>query len=1010
MHDVEFRLLGPVEAVVDGRPVDLGRRRERLLLAILLLNAGCPVSVQHLAELLWSTGRNPRDAVYVCVSRLRGRLRAADADLVSTSAGYAIMVDPDMVDAHRFARLVRQARGATDPTRRAELLHQALGLWRGPALADVASEELRERLCAQLEEQRVAALESRVEADLELGRHNELVAELAELAIAHPGRERLIAARMLALYRAGRPTDALAVYQRAAVSLATETGLDPSQHLVRLHTSILRNDPALSSFPARPPALAQHPPAQLPADLATFTGRECELDELLRFARGGGAPPTAVVISAIDGMAGIGKSALAVHAAHRLAGEFPDGQLFVDLHGYTTGMRPADPADVLDHMLRSLGVSGAQIPPTLAERAALWRTRLHDRRVLVVLDNALDEAQVCPLLPGAPGCLVLVTSRRRLADLDDALPISLDVLPPPDAVALFNRAAGTDWSAGRHVGQINEIVRLCGRLPLAIRIAAARLRHRPAWTPADLAERLRDQQHRLAELQSGQRSITAAIDLSYAHLDQKRQGLFRLLGLHPGPDFDAFAAAALADLTEHDAERLLDDLLDVHLLQQRRPNRYQFHDLVGSHAADTCARVEPEATRQRAVTRLFDHYAHTASAAAGVLYPHDADRRPRLSTPDTLAPVLDDRASAAEWLDAELANLLAVAHEDQPRHTLHLSGALHRHLRTRGRYTNAVALHGHAAATARRVGDRQGEQNALNRLGHVRRMREDYGAAIDCFEQALHISRAIGDRGGEHDALFGFGQIYRLQGRYVVAIERFQQALVIARAIGNRGGEMNDLLALGHACRVQGHHGLAVESHEQALAIARAIGDRAGECNALDAMGDLARVRGRYPAAVDCYRQSLAVARSLGHQVGELGALWGLGHAYRGLDQHASAVDCYQQVADRAREIGHRNSEFEACYGLGQGELATGRPDQALEHHRRALTIACELGQAPDQARAHAGVADAHHALNQAEQADEHWRRSMAILSELGLNTIDEVDGDQIRERLANPASDAHSI
>jgi DNA-binding SARP family transcriptional activator/tetratricopeptide (TPR) repeat protein len=993
---MEFRVLGPVEAVVDETPVELGRRRERLLLAVLLLNPNQPVSVERLADLLWCDGQNPRDAVYVSASRLRKQLRAAHVELSRSPAGYTLVVDPGTVDAHRFTRYLDQARRAADPATRADLLHQALRLWRGPALADVASGELRERLCAGLEEQRLTALESRVEADLALGRQHDLVAELAELATAHPERERLVAARMLALYRAGRQNDALTVYRQAATTLAATTGLDPGPALTTMQVAILRNDPMLAADGNSRPPQAHPRPAQLPTDLATFTGREAELDALLT-PDNDDECPSAVVISAIDGMAGIGKSALAVHAAHRLASRFPDGQLFVDLHGHTPGMRPVDPVDALDHMLRSLG---AQIPHTVAERAALLRTTLHGQRVLVVLDNALDAAQVRPLLPGTPGCLVLVTSRRRLADLDDARPISLDLLPTPDAVTLFERTAGADRLAGQPAELVTEIVALCGWLPLAIRIAAARLRHRQVWTLTDLVERLRDQQHRLAELRSGERSITAAIDVSYSHLDPRQQQVFRLLRLHPGPDIDAVAVAALTGLSEHDAARLLDDLLDVHLLQQRQPGRYRFHDLVGEYAAAACARLDPPGARQAAVTRLSDHYARTASAATDVAYPHEADQRPRLPASPTPVRVFADRVSATTWLDAELTNLFAIAHHDAA-HTLHLSETLQRHLRTRGRYTEAEALHDHALRTARRTGNRRGEQDALNRLGHVHRMREQHETAVDCFQHALLIARAEGDRGGEHDALLGLGHVHRLQGRYAAATETYRQVLVIARALGNHSGELITLVSLGHTQRVQGQHDSAIECLEQALAIARAINDANGECTVLDAIGDLAREQGRYELAIEQHEQSLAIARRQGHRVGELNALWGLGHAHRLHGELETATAQYQEVLDVSREIGHHNSEFEAHYGLGQLALATGHPEQAAHHHSRALDIACELDQLPDQARAHAGTAAAHHAVARSDLAHPHWQRCLTILTDLNLTNLDEVNAEHIRTLLA---------
>jgi tetratricopeptide (TPR) repeat protein len=996
---MEFRLLGPVEAVVDGRQVPVGRRRERSILAVLLLAAGRPVSVPRLAELLEDreSVRSPRDAIYVYASRLRRCLRTVGVELTSTPAGYAVLVDPDAVDAHRFDRLVSRANGTADAVQRAKLLDLALGLWRGPALADVATSELREQLCARLEEQRIAAHESRAETYLELGRHDELLAELAELTRSYPGRERLVAARMLALYRTGRQTEALEVFQQTAGSLADGLGLDPGPRLVELHTAILRNDADLIAVEARRPTPPR--PAELPGDLATFTGRATELESLLAVGPGEESP-TAVVISSIDGMAGIGKTALAVHAAHRLADHFPDGHLFVELHGCTPGMTPAAPADVLDRLLRSLEIPSARIPHTEDERAALWRTSMTGRRMIVVLDDALDEAQVRPLLPGTPGSLVLVTSRRRLTGLDDVRPVSLDVLPLPDATALFRRVAAKDGLGEQQAELIDEIVGLCGRLPLAIRIAAARLRHRPTWTLAHLADRLRDQQHRLTELESGRRSVTAALDLSCRLLEPDRQRLFQLLGLHPGPDFDTHAAAALADITPHRAARLLDDLFDVHLVQQVRPNRYRFHDLVRVHAANTCAELEPEAERRQASTRLFDYYAATASVAMDMLYPYETDVRPRLPVPAGPRPTIGDEAAAAAWLDAELTNLFAVAQCDRPTHALHLSATLHRHLRTRGRYRTAETLHSRALHAARQTGDRVAELDTLNRLGHVHRMQERYGAAIDCFQQAIKLANETRHRVGEHDALWGLGQLNRLQGRHAVAVDCFQDALAIARAIGDRAREINALVGLGFAHRVQGEHAASLECFQNALPLARATGNRTGEHNALEGVGSVYGTQRRYDLAADCHRQSLSIARAIGHRVGEANSMLSLGHAYRLQGRYEEAVDYYRQAMDLARELDHRNIEFEAHYGLGLTDLSIGRADEALAHLRHALDLACELGQVPDQSRAHDGLARTYHALGRPELARQHWQRTLTILADLGLTQIEEIDATEINAQL----------
>lgn len=370
-------------------------------------------------------------------------------------------------------------------------------------------------------------------------------------------------------------------------------------------------------------------PRQLPLDTTSFTGRASEVDRLLALVSDSGSG-SAVVISAIDGMAGIGKTALAVRVGHQLAKRFPDGQVFIDLHGFTGAVAPVEPADALDRLLRTLGVPGERIPAGLDDRAGLWRSLLADRRLLIVLDNAATEAQVAPLLPGVPGCLVLVTSRNRLAGLEATQVVSLDTLPVADAVILFARIADEDQLATESRSLVLEAVQLCGRLPLAIGIAAARLRRHRAWTVADLVARLHDADQRLAELADGARSVAAALAVSYEHLSPGQQHLYRLLGLHPGPDIDTYAAAALANTTAGDAGRLLDNLLDAHLLVEPATDRYVLHDLVRAHAASTAATTDTEPDRRAAVGRLLDHYRHTAAAAMDVAHPYECIRRPRV--------------------------------------------------------------------------------------------------------------------------------------------------------------------------------------------------------------------------------------------------------------------------------------------------------------------------------------------------------------------------------------------
>jgi DNA-binding SARP family transcriptional activator len=681
---MRFRVLGTLEVRSrDDRPRRLGAAKQRTLLGVLLLNANRPVALDRLVDALWPNG-SPRTALVALrtyISALRQALGLGEDPgrprLATVPGGYQMNCTSGDLDLLAFEDLVaqgRQARVAGNSTRAAERLRRALELWRGRPFEDVAlAPDIRIELI-RLEERKLVAQEAWLDTQLELGHHEDVLAELGGLVAENPLREKLWAQRIRALHRAGRRAEALRAYGDLRRHLVSELGVEPSPALQQLHVRILtgqEDSPSRGSAPEAPAA-----PRQLPSGVGGFTGRAVELAQLVR------PEPPAVI--AIDGMAGIGKTALAVRAAHRLADTHPDGHLVVDLHGHTQGMEPDAPAHVLDRMLRVLGIPGSAVPAGLEARAALWRTRLAGRKVLVVLDNAHSEAQVEPLLPGARGCTVLITSRRRLVGLDDVRSISLDVLPPADAITLFTRTTTPDLLAAQPPDLVAEIVELCGRLPLAIRIAAARLRHRPGWTLPYLAERLR-YRHDLSELTAGQRSMSAAIDLSYQDLTPDQQRMFLVLGLHPGADIDTYAAAALDHIAVPLADRLLEDLLDANLLQQDVPGRYRFHDLVRAHAATICAERETEAEQRKVLIRLFDFYAHTASTATNLLYPNEGRLDP-LPSPTPIPPFADG-AGAARWLDAESANLVTTAsyaaRHGWVGHTVGMSAVLRRHLRTR---------------------------------------------------------------------------------------------------------------------------------------------------------------------------------------------------------------------------------------------------------------------------------------------------------------------------------------
>jgi DNA-binding SARP family transcriptional activator/tetratricopeptide (TPR) repeat protein len=1001
-------LLGPLMVSVAGRPVAVTSERLRSVLAVLALSVGEPVSVGRLAAAVWGDDQpaDARSAVQVYVARLRNVL--GQAAIRTVTSGYLLDAAPASVDAARFVGLLDAAAQAPDEAAERTRLVEALGLWRDTPFADLKSPWLAEVESTRLLERYLAGLERLIDTDIANGRSNEVVVQLRELTARYPLRERFWAQLMQALSQTDRRAEALGAYERLCQLLADELGVEPSRSMHDLHREILmaeveRNPRHALSAPHAPSAHAVVAiPRQLPADVAAFAGRRRELAEFDRLP-----DADAVVIAAIDGMAGVGKTALAIHAAHQLADRFPDGQMFIDLHGYTEGMAPVDPSDALDRMLRALGVPGEQIAHQLEERSALFRSTVADRSMLFVLDNAVTEAQVAPLLPGAPGSLVLITSRHRLAGLDQTHTVSLDCLSPHDAVSLFVDTVGAQCLAGEASDRVAEVVDLCGRLPLAVRIAAARLRSHPSWTVAHLLDRFREQRDRLSELEAGQRSVGAALDLSYQHLDEDQQRFYRLLGLHPGPDLDEYTAAALTDTPPGQARRLLDHLLDAHLLQEPAPGRYRFHDLTRAHAVFTTERTDAEPDRRAASARQLTYYGQTAATAMDLLYPSESDQRPRVPSSDIPDPALCDAEGASVWLDTELPSLVAAAEyaaeHGWPHHIQHLSSTLHRHLRTRGWYTVAEKLHGRALAAGRSTGDPSGQALALTDLGHIHRRQGRNDEAIDDFQQALDLARAIGNQRAQVTALNGLARVMRRQGRHEQATHSFEQALDIARAIEDRAGQAEALNGLGDTFWARGRQEEAAHSFEQALEVARASGDRIGYLDALNALGHIHRRQGRYTQATENFVQALAIASGAGPRSAELSSAIGLGDVHRLQGRREQAIGNYEHALHLAQEIGDRNWQFEAAQGLGRLQETSGQSKLALTHHRQALDLATELGQPDDEARAHDGLAQAYHALGQHQQARHHWQQALRILAALGTDHTDDEAANvpAIRDRLA---------
>jgi DNA-binding SARP family transcriptional activator/Tfp pilus assembly protein PilF len=1007
---VWFGVLGSL-LVRDGDcVVGVGAGRQRVLLAALLVRAGSVVPADALAEVVWD-GEPPDGAETTLrshVSRLRRVLGpTAGARVVTRYPGYAVEAGDDEVDLLRFRRLCRDGGAASragEWGRAWEVLGEALRLWRGEPLADVPSELLRRDEVPGLDRLRLQAVEWRVDAGLQLGRDAELVPELQSLAARQPLRERFHAQLMLALVRCGRQAEALEAYQSARQVLVEELGAEPGTGLRELHQQILAGDPALAvPEPAAPkggrPAVVV--PRELPAPVAGFVGRAGELAALSELLdRSAEGTPPAVVISAIGGTAGVGKTALAIQWAHRAAGRFPDGQLYVNLRGYDPD-RPVTAGDALAFFLRALGVPGQDIPAEENERSARYRSLLAGKKTLIVLDNAGSEEQVRLLLPGSPSCAVVVTSRDALAGLvarDGATRLEVDLLPPAEAVGLLRELIGQ--RADVDPGAAATLAGQCCRLPLALRVAAELATARPDVPLAELVGELAHQQKRLDLLQAGgdpRTAVRAVFSWSLRHLDADTARAFRLAGLHPGPDFDPYAVAALTGTGLDQARRVLGALARAHLIQPAGRGRYGLHDLLRAYARELAAQ-DGEEEQRKALTRLLDHYLHTAAAAMDALHPAERHWRPSIPPSATPVPPVTGAAAARAWLDVELATLVAVtghaAGHGWPAHATRLDATLFRHFDHGGHYPEALTIHSHARAAARRAGDRAAEAAALNHLSGVNWRQGRYEQATSYLRQALALYRRTGDRIGEARALNNFGLIYRSRGRYQEGIGHHREALAIWREAGDRFGEADALVKLGLSEERLGRYDLAARYHQQALAIGLEIGSRGSQCDALVGLGTVGLRQGRYRQAVGHLHRALALCREGGYRDGEAEALTRIGDVCLRQGHPDEAAGHLRRALALYREIGSRSGEADALNSLGEVLSGTGQPGDARSDYAAALRLAAQ-GDKYQQARAHYGLGESCRAGGDPGEARRHWQQALALFTELGMP-----EAGQVRARL----------
>jgi len=1021
-----FGVLGPLQVIAgdSGESGNALAARQRVLLAVLLWRANQSVPADELAELVWN-GTPPTggpEAVRALVMRLRRRLHPlAAARILTRSPGYAIEIAGDELDASRFETLTRQAGAAIRAGQLAQAgqtAAEALGLWRGTPLADVPSQLLQDSWVPYLDQLHVQALDWRIEGDLHEDRHEQLVPELRDLAARHPLRENFHSQLMLALYRCGRQAEALEVYRRARRVLVDELGIEPGPILRSLHQRILEGDPGLAVSPAASdgPSLVPVPlagpadfpvrvPRQLPGTVAQFTGRLAELARLSELLdQAGGQAAGTVVISAIGGTAGVGKTALAVYWAHQVADRFPDGQLYVNLRGYDPDqLVPA--AEALAGFLRALGVPGADIPPGTEDRAAWFRSVVSGRRLLVVLDNARSVEQVRPLLPGTPACVTVVTSRDSLAGLvarEGAARLDLDLLPAGEAVtmlrALIGERAVADPAATR------DLAAQCSRLPLALRVAAELAAARPAVPLAGLVGELADQQQRLDLLDAAGDSRTAVrtvFSWSCTNLDPAAARLFRLLSLHPGLDVDCYAAAALTDVTVRKAERALDTLTRAHLTQRTRPGRYGMHDLLRAYARELASADETQSGQQMALTRLFDYYLHAAATAMDAVLPSERYRRPRIPPPATPAPPMSDSAAALAWLDTERTTLVAVAvhtaSQGWASHATRLAATLFRYLDGGGHYTEAITIHSHARLAARQIADRTAEAEALINLGVLSLRQGSQPEAAARMQQSLALYRQAGDRPGEIRALGNVGIVHLQLGRYPEATRHLQQALDLLGDTGDQISQARLLNALTTIDLRQGRYEQATRRTRDALSLFRQVGDRAGEALALASLGDIGLRQGRPGPATTHLRQALALFRQTGSRSGQARVLIAFGDAALQENRHHQAVRYHQEALAICRQTGYQSGEVTALNSLGDVLLAAGQPADARARYTAALAGAARNGEIDEQARAHRGLARTSYTTGDRGRARHHWTQALTLYTTLGAP-----EADQIRAQLAS--------
>jgi DNA-binding SARP family transcriptional activator len=954
---MEYRVLGPLEVLRDDTPVDVGGPRQQIVLAVLLLEAGRIVTSERLVDAVWST--NPpataRSQIHICMSSLR-RLLAADptsSAILTRKPGYVLTLGDDTLDLQTFADLVargRQRAAADEPGPAIDLFRAALALWRGSPFAGPASTStIVSDHAVRLEEQRSAVLNDCIELELSLGQHVQLISELRGEIERDPLRESTRGQLMTALYRAGRQADALREYRTARAMSVSELGIEPSDELRGLEQRILRADPALNLIstaatvavpdpPQRPPVA----PRLLPAPVADFTGRETESRRLVEHLSAAQEEDRfSVPVALVTGSGGVGKSSLLLHVAHRLAETYPGGQLYADLHDEPG---PATTGRILERFLKALRHPANEMPDDPDERAELYRNLLAGRRVLVCLDDVHSESQVRMLMPGTAGCAVVVTSRRRLTAVPGGLRIQLTAFRPEDSLRLLELVAGTDRIAADITGA-RALAQACGNLPLAVRIAAARLAARPHWQLSVLADRLSDEDTRLNELQHGELAVRASVSVTYDNLSEAARGLFHLLSLLDVPDFDAWVAGALLDTCESEVEDILDELVEMHLVDTQPVDdrlRYRFHNLIRSFAREQAVRLVSTEARHAALSRALGALlflcgeAHNKAYGGDYLMVHGTAERRALDP--ALAAVLV--ADPLAFYDREHAMVVSGvrqaaamgAHSVAWEMALCAVTGFEAHYRLQ----DWCDTHDVALRAARRHGDRLGEASMLYSLGSLHVLEQHLPDADRLLRVARDIFDQIGSRQGTALVLRNQAYMDQLGGRADLARERGQEALEIFRAVADPVGQASALRNLAQLELDAGRPGDALLLLHEAAEICAGLENRRVSAQVLHRLAETLMLIGELEQAEILFGQVLDLVRTTQDQVGEAYALLGGGLVALRRSRFSAATGMLRRAGQLAVNTGEQRVRGRVDLGMGEVLLAAGRRDEALRLFERA--------------------------------------------------------------------------